>query len=108
MPPRKRSRADSSSSQELSDTDIDRPIILARIVGLNVHFERGFQISALQTSIYTYHVNCSSEAMDYGGSQNSVQCGLLSGPNSQSYFVHFVRGSSDSPSRFDFMSLWIS
>ncbi|XP_020262078.1 uncharacterized protein LOC109838043 isoform X5 [Asparagus officinalis] len=58
MPPRKRSRADSSSSQELSDTDIDRPIILARIVGLNVHFERGFQISALQTSIYTYHVNC--------------------------------------------------
>ncbi|XP_020262076.1 uncharacterized protein LOC109838043 isoform X3 [Asparagus officinalis] len=43
-----------------------------------------------------------SEAMDYGGSQNSVQCGLLSGPNSQSYFVHFVRGSSDSPSRYPF------
>ncbi|XP_020262075.1 uncharacterized protein LOC109838043 isoform X2 [Asparagus officinalis] len=42
------------------------------------------------------------EAMDYGGSQNSVQCGLLSGPNSQSYFVHFVRGSSDSPSRYPF------
>ena len=50
MPPRKKSRA-SSSSSDPSDTDIDRPTILARIVGLNIHFERGFQMSAL----HTYH-----------------------------------------------------